>query len=447
MSLNFKKLSTMKFKFMFITLLVIGFINLTLIYSFNIGSRMVSDYVPLLKASKEIRIQTTTAHLWSEELIMGDEEKNIEEVEKNINKALMHAEFMLDSSVSISLRNVLFETELVDDIRFILKKLHTFKAITDERFIHNDVAGVGSDLDREYDKIFVEFIELATSIEQRLTVFIEKDYKSYQRSFYIIAIAFSFIILVTSFLLYRFELEKKKRELFLIEQSRFASMGEMIGNIAHQWRQPLNTLGLISQKIHAYHSRGILDADTIEKNTKKSMELIESMSETINDFRDFFKPNKDKEIFSVLTVMDKLDNIFLESLQKDSIKCKCHISEDANFMVKGYMNEFSQVMINLVKNAGDVLLEAKRDNKEINITVENRNSMVIISVKDNGGGIPTEIKDKIFDPYFTTRDDNKGTGIGLYMSKIIINEHMDGNLTVHNTDEGACFVIELHNHQ
>lgn len=239
------------------------------------------------------------------------------------------------------------------------------------------------------------------------------------------------------------ELTKSKRqEALLIHQSRSAAMGEMIGAIAHQWRQPLNALGLVQQNLKLRFQMGNLDAEFMANNMEKSERLIHKMSTTIDDFRNFFKPNKSVELFNVRSVIQSTVELLDAQLKNHSIKV-CYSCGDTINIV-GLSGEFSQVILNLINNAKDALIQQKRPEPVITINVvQQEKKQIQVIVKDNAGGIPEAIFDKIFDPYFTTKEEGKGTGIGLYMSKIIIENNMGGSLTVFNDNEGANFVIQL----
>jgi len=238
------------------------------------------------------------------------------------------------------------------------------------------------------------------------------------------------------------EIQLLQNQAILLQQARLASAGEMIGNISHQWRQPLNTLGLLIQKLNMYYERDILDADKMKTTMQKSMALIEGMSTTIDDFRDFFTPEKGKEIFSIEEGIQKAYSIIEASLQNNSLKYTLDM-KDTSIKIEGYINEFSQVIVNILNNAQDALIENKISNAYINVRVYQNKKNIIIEISDNAGGIDEAIIAKIFEPYFTTKKEGKGTGIGLYMSKIIIEEHHKGELSVKNREGCACFKIQL----
>lgn len=240
---------------------------------------------------------------------------------------------------------------------------------------------------------------------------------------------------------YWLEQEVREQQAILTQQSRLAALGEMIGNIAHQWRQPINSLGLIIQDLNEAYRFGELNQSYVQTISSKAMEQIHYMSNTIDDFRNFFNPDKDKKIFSLNKSIENTKNILKQGIKNSSIECEILIPKD--IFIYGYKNEFSQVIFNLLSNARDAIMSNKPKTPKIKIHVKNKKNSAEISVSDNGGGIPPDILPSIFDPYFTTKPEGKGTGIGLYMAKKIIENHMDGLLLVHNTKDGVCFTIVL----
>ena len=242
----------------------------------------------------------------------------------------------------------------------------------------------------------------------------------------------------------RIQIEIKKnmeKDQLLIQQSKMAAMGDMMGNIAHQWRQPLNTLSLAIQDVEEAFNLGELDEKYMKHFIDISMENIRFMSKTIDDFRNFFKPSKMKESFKLRDAISDILKIVTAQLKNHKINISLH---GENYDVLGYPNEFKQVILNLANNAKDAILEKKIDGGEINIFINSySNVFKEVVVQDNGGGIPEKIMSKIFEPYFTTKDGSKGTGIGLYMSKTIIEENMSGELFVENKNGGARFTIRI----
>lgn len=236
--------------------------------------------------------------------------------------------------------------------------------------------------------------------------------------------------------------KRQEHQRIMMQQSRLAAMGEMIGNIAHQWRQPLNALGLVIFNIKDAYEHDELTPNMLNKSVNKASGLIQKMSSTIDDFRNFFRPDKTKEEFVILEAIHEI----LSLIEEAFLQLRIHIDVDdidPAIKVMGYKNEFSQVIINLLNNAKDSFEERHIKRRTIHIRAKQVENKVVISIQDNGGGITDEILPRIFEPYFSTKEEGKGTGIGLYMSKSIIDEHHNGKLLAFNDDEGAIFTIEL----
>ncbi|WP_420263755.1 PAS domain-containing protein [Candidatus Magnetominusculus dajiuhuensis] len=242
--------------------------------------------------------------------------------------------------------------------------------------------------------------------------------------------------------------KRRQHEQMLIQQSKMAAMGEMISMISHQWRQPLNAIGMTVQDINEAYNFGELNADYIKNTVDTTMNQVHFMSKTIDDFKDFFKPSKAKVKFNVKTTIEELLSMFEQMFKKSDVDISIRTGQDTILITDGYPNEFKHVILNIINNAKDAIT-SKRDDGEmiqgridINIINNTEIDKIIISIKDNGGGIPEHIINNIFDPYYTTKGE-KGTGIGLYMSKTIIETNMGGSLEVSNVDGGAEFVITL----
>ncbi len=224
-------------------------------------------------------------------------------------------------------------------------------------------------------------------------------------------------------------------------QSRQAQMGEMIGAIAHQWKQPLNALGLIMQDIGDAYQFGEIDETYINDVVESGMRNIRYMSQTIDDFRDFFKPNKNKKHFNVeKAVLDVLD-LLGKQYQNNGIAVS--IDEKAPLILYGHINEFKQVIINLLNNARDAFIDNKIAARRVTITITADDEKGTVKIRDNAGGVAESIMGRMFEPYVTTKSEEKGTGIGLYMSKMIVEESMDGKLEAENGQDGAVFRILL----
>ncbi|OGT98110.1 MAG: hypothetical protein A2X80_02025 [Geobacteraceae bacterium GWB2_52_12] len=237
------------------------------------------------------------------------------------------------------------------------------------------------------------------------------------------------------------EMELHKKELLLLRQNRLAALGELISNIAHQWRQPLNLLGLFVQELSMTYKKGDFSAEYLDANVGKMMKTINHMSKTIDDFRDFTRSDKEKVDFRVLEVIKKAISLMEVSLNVGQIKTAVVSACDP--VVNGYPNEFSQALINIMINARDAFVTQKVSSPIITIETGLERDRCVVTITDNAGGIPADIIDKIFDPYFTTKEPDKGTGVGLYMSKTIIEKNMGGTLSARNVDGGAQFRIVL----
>jgi len=236
----------------------------------------------------------------------------------------------------------------------------------------------------------------------------------------------------------RLRKEIAKQQDIMIEQQKLAAMGEMIGNIAHQWRQPLNALGLVLQNIKKAYERGRLDDAYIEKSINKGKMLTSKMSTTIDDFRNLIKAKKLKESFYIRHIIDDVIEIVQASFKNHNIELQIDCKE--NLKTLSYPNELFQVLINIVNNAKDAFVSRDKIGY-VSLRCYDKNSNIFIEILDNAGGISLENPNKIFEPYFTTKDD--GTGIGLYMSKIIIEKDMNGTLCVQNKNDGALFTISI----
>jgi len=235
--------------------------------------------------------------------------------------------------------------------------------------------------------------------------------------------------------------EARMKDRLFVQQSRLAAMGEMIEQIAHQWRQPLNTLALINQDMYVKHKLGKCDEACFDKGHESIDEYLQYLSKTIDDFRNFYKSDKSKALENVgdLAVEAlKLSDVFLKYA-----KIKTHLNVTTTKKVNIAKNEMIQVLMNLIKNAHDAILEKRIIEGEISIRIEDYEESIRISVEDNAGGIDPNILGKVFDIYFTTKDPEHGSGLGLHMSKYIIEESFGGKIWVENVNGGARFIIEL----
>lgn len=229
-----------------------------------------------------------------------------------------------------------------------------------------------------------------------------------------------------------------ERERLLLRQAHDAAMGEMIANIAHQWRQPLSSLGLILQNLR-YDSRdGALEQAALENYLSRAQRAIDQMAGTIDDFRLFFMPSKSDERFGLVAAIGRCGDLMAESLAAHDIEMSVTGAETE---VCGRESEFLQVMLNLISNAKDVLVERKVPRGRIEISVTPDGDEASICLRDNGGGIAEAHLARVFDPYFTTKEN--GTGIGLHMTRTIVEQRMHGTIRAGNWSAGALFRINL----
>ncbi|HJV33942.1 CheR family methyltransferase [Geomonas sp.] len=233
----------------------------------------------------------------------------------------------------------------------------------------------------------------------------------------------------------------REQERMLIQQSRQAALGDMIGNIAHQWRQPLNTLGLMLQELAMCYDFGEFSKEHLTDTVENSMQVLKHMSQTIDDFRNFFRPEKEKVSFRVRQVIERAVAIVEASLKEHRIDLE--LSTVGDPLIEGYPNEYSQVILNVLLNARDACTERGVSDPLIRVRVAEAGGRSLVSIEDNAGGIPEEILERIFEPYFTTKGPDKGTGVGLYMSKVITEKNMNGRLSARNRGQGAEFTIEV----
>jgi len=238
------------------------------------------------------------------------------------------------------------------------------------------------------------------------------------------------------------ELEKKTEQYkiqkeLMQQQQRLAQMGEMISMIAHQWRQPLSAITAVAASLNLNAQLDMLDNDSVITSSDKIKDFSLHLSNTIDDFRNFFKPNKEKIETNYKKILDSVLLLIENSLSNLQIELLLDIRNVENF--NSYESELKQVLLNLIKNAEDALVDNAISSPKIFITIDK----ATLSVNDNAGGIPEEIMDKIFDPYFSTKLKKDGTGLGLYMSKLIIEDHCGGILSVENNERGAKFTIDL----
>jgi len=286
----------------------------------------------------------------------------------------------------------------------------------------------------ELGELGLAFDDMASTLDQRISELLKAQEELAQKKRQLEDLNLSLEGRIESAIM-----DLRQKDQMLIQQGRQAAMGEMLNNIAHQWRQPLNNIGLIVQNLQVSYDSGELADGEMDTAITDAMNVIMYMSNTIDDFRNFFRHDKEKSTFIVNKVLARSLKFVVEALRSSGIRVE--VTSEENVTTFGYQNEYSQVLLNIINNAKDVLLERNVDDPLISIRVFRENDHSVVTMRDNGGGIDADILPRIFDPYFTTKD--KGTGIGLYMSKVIIEQNMGGTLTACNVDGGAEFRIEV----
>jgi len=235
------------------------------------------------------------------------------------------------------------------------------------------------------------------------------------------------------------EQELHDKDEMMIAQSQNAAMGEMISMIAHQWRQPLSVISMAANNIMADIELESIEYKSLKDTALEITKQTNELSNTIDDFRDFFRPKKSKEIVSVHKVFDDAFNIINQSLENNNVFVIKDFQSEKE--IETYSRELMQVILNILKNSKEILCEKEIINKEITIRTYDYEDNVVIEISDNAGGIPKRFIPKIFDPYFSTKNDKTGTGLGLYMCKVIVEKHLNGRINATNKENGACFTI------
>ena len=243
-----------------------------------------------------------------------------------------------------------------------------------------------------------------------------------------------------------YEVDKKTNALMeqdkiMLSQSRQAAMGDMISMIAHQWRQPITAIGMGAQNMQLDIELEEIDPKRFDKKLNNIVEQTHFLSKTIDDFRDFLKPNKKPDTHMLSEIVDGTLNIVEKSLENNNITLEKSFENDIE--ITTFRNEVIQVLLNIINNSKDVMKIKEMDDGLITIKLDSDEQNAYIKICDNAGGIPDDVLPRIFEPYFTTKEEREGTGLGLYMSKMIIEKHLKGKLMAENLNGGAYFTISL----
>jgi len=322
---------------------------------------------------------------------------------KKGNRYIIGADMEIDY-IKQMLRNSLLKTVGIQLLILVILIILGYLFIRVSKKELKEIMSIKNQLDKTIEEKTQELENLNSSLEQRVKEEVEKN---------------------------------RQKEQFILRQSKLAQMGEMLSMIAHQWRQPLAAIAATSNSIYLKARSNKLDNEKAMTLSLKISQYTQHLSSTINDFRNFFQTNKDKELVSLKSIVQDALNIVEASLKNQNIQIETTYHSDEE--INTYKNELKQVVLNIIKNAEDALTE--QDIKDPKIEIEVHKTK--ITIKDNAKGIPPEIMDRIFEPYFSTKNQKDGTGLGLYMSKVIIEEHCKGKLCAQSTSSGAIFTIEL----
>ena len=231
--------------------------------------------------------------------------------------------------------------------------------------------------------------------------------------------------------------ENREKDRLLFTQAKSEQMGELLSMIAHQWRQPLSAISATIGMLEVKHALGEYDERSYSEQLNKISSYSQDLSETIENFRNFYKPNADSILLTFEEIAEKSLSVIKTSLENEGIEViHEHASQNK---IALHDNEMMQVILNLLQNSRDAFKENNIQNPSIKIITEESS----LCICDNGGGISEDIIDKIFDPYFSTKKEKNGTGLGLYMARVIVEEHHTGTLSVYNQDDGICFSIKV----
>lgn len=241
----------------------------------------------------------------------------------------------------------------------------------------------------------------------------------------------------------------ENQQKMMLQQSKQAAMGEMISAIAHQWRQPLNAVGVLVQEIDAKYQMEVLEKEDMTYLSNEVLNYLEYMSKTIQDFSNFLKPSSTKKLFDVITVVNETLKLMDSQFQNHEISISVIIPDDPKkeenlFMVNGNSSEFKQALMNILHNAKDALESSGKPSKQITISFRRDKENIHLTITDNGGGISAEMLETLFEPYQSTKYEQNGTGLGLYITKTIIEQQMGGQIHARNVGDGAEFEIILH---
>ena len=389
-------------------------------------------------------------HQFSE---LENKEQRLEELVAQRTRELVDAHQHLQSVID-SMEAVLWSAEISENqgkqrlrLSFISPSVVQMTGFTPRAWLMNTPGLIKEGMEaKEANKVLTEMRSMVTKGRGRLTLQFRHPRSDSQR---VLTLRYWLVyssqglpervdgLITDSTEAYRAEERVKEQEQLLLHQSRRAAMGEMISNIAHQWRQPLNSLRLTLGNLKDARDYGDLTEDLFDENLQQADQLIDQMNQTVRDFVTFFRPRKEAEIFYLARVVEQAVDVMKASLQEMQL----HLDLDTRLAIKGYANEVLQVILVILQNAREAINNYPGLKGELWISLRQDADRVLLTLEDNAGGIPAEVMSQVFDPYFTTKAE--GSGIGLYMAKMVIENQMQGGLQASNGERGAVFILSF----
>lgn len=451
----------------------------SLMYSLGINRKNIKyvDKINVLDDFLNNNTQAIRGYVTNDSYVLNHKyHKNVESISVNQDHISFYGDVVYTSQLEVknhpkrveafikaSLKGWKYAFEHVDEAINITQKegsLKTKEALKYEALIMRsltlvDIVNIGHTSTQKWDNIINHYKKMDIiddSYEPKGFLF-NKDKKyidqNEQLKKLVFFVVIGFISLLLLFMYINNKLKKRiedeieqrlKNEKIMLHQSKLATLGEMISMIAHQWRQPLSAISSCGASLELEATLGEIDAKTVIDTSQRIQNYTTHLSKTIDDFRYFFKPRELKSKINLKYVLTQSLDIIELTLTQNKIDLILECEDDLDVDI--YADNFVQVLVNLFKNAVDALVENKVENPSIIFRVKEEEKYVSIELEDNAGGVKAEDYDSIFEPYFSTKQKN-GTGLGLYMSKIIVEKHLKGTLNVVNTDKGACFIIRL----
>jgi len=451
-------------------ILLFGILFIFAIYlSFDRGYNMSEKFYPLIDGSMVIKLRAAKSHL----LFEDNSKASILQIKEYLNEAKWYANAMLNGGKNDEGTFIPIEDKSIrSKINLILQYLDVFEqTIIEYSKIANIIEKEKSK--RQYHKLYNLILDNADEVEEQLHLVINKDLQQFKNLETILLTSSVIFLIIILYIIYTNDkkqvfytntIKKQKDDLELInssledtierevnkniqqskvlfQQARHAQMGEMISMIAHQWRQPLQAISASAINLNLQREIGELDDKEIHDTSKFIQKSTHHMSQTINEFMNFFKTNSENELFNITDVISEIQDMIDEQLKSHGIRLE--IILDGCSDINGNKNELIHVLLNLLTNARDALNNTSQELKKITIHAHESDGIHYINVIDNGGGVDVNVIDKIFNPYFTTKEQGKGTGIGLHMVKEIIEKDFNGGVSVKNIDDGVEFTLAI----